>query len=265
MVTYTNWLFAMTLIAIVTASTALYFWSVARRKIAYLRKVEEELLNERKEKERSKRDLREARQEFERARSELREIAHDCSELLGNPPNPTDKELGTHLGTLATRLATTIEEMEVFNENAKEPLSAIAEEARRARQVDRKARFDDYYVVLSKATAEAKDTVARLRSALSTCVNLRAVLETGELDISAAQATINDIIKVLELSSAEYSVDDISLARVRCIHLDHARTICERMQSRKDNEGANRRRALTALEKFRTIKPTGSRDGFTPA
>jgi chromosome segregation ATPase len=258
------WLFALAIAFLGASATAAYFWNVARRTAADLRRAKQELSDERKDKERRINDLTETRRQLEETRVALQETVREFRDVLDSPPFPTDKQLGKHLGTLASRLAAAVEEMETMTENAKEPLGDIAEEARKSRQVDRKARFDGYHSILGKAVTQANDTAARMRSALPMCANLSAALEGSQLDISTAHSTINDIITVLERSSAEYSIDDVSLTQKRSIHLDHARTMRERMEAKRDSEGAARGRSLTALEKFRTIKPTGSRDGFSP-
>lgn len=261
--TAATWVFVLAATALISAGIAFYFWTATRRMGAHLRRVEGALLDERKEKERYIQDMMDARRQLDQKSSDLEEIAREFGDLLNNPPFPTDKELGKHLGTLASRLAEAVKELATLNESSKEPLTDIAEEARKAQHVDRKARFDEYYVVLSNAVARTNDTMTRLRSAIPMCTNLSEALERGELDFSAVHSSIGEIVSVLERSSGEYSLDGIRLSRIRDINLDHARTMRELIEARRDSEGATRRRALTALEKFRRIKPTGSRDGFT--
>ena len=226
---------AAAVIAFIGVVAPYYFWRVAKEKSMTLRQVQLEL---------------------DQTRQELRE-------LIDGPPMPSDNQLGTHLALPAARLTTTIEDLEELHKSSSEPLAAIVIEAQEATHVDRKARFDGYRDALTTATTQIAATQARLRSSLGQCVAVSEALSKDELGIHAGHSLASEIIRVLERSNSEYSVDDVSLASKRFIHLDHARTARERIEARSNNELAVRRRALTALEKFRAIKPTGSRGGFS--
>jgi hypothetical protein len=189
--------------------------------------------------------------------------------MLDTPPMPSDQQLGRHLGLLADRLTASIGELEIAYNNSNESLAPIASEAEKSRVVERKARFVDYREVLTVSNTQLISAMEQLRSAIPVCVRLRKILECGDVDSAVGSAAVGKIVKVLESFSVEDLIDDISLKRLRSRNSEYLRMLHERdilgaREREKGDLGVNRQRPLTPFEKFKQIKPTGSRDGFSP-
>jgi hypothetical protein len=170
---------------------------------------------------------------------------------------------------LADRLTASIGELEIAYNNSNESLAPIASEAEKSRVVERKARFVDYREVLTVSNTQLISAMEQLRSAIPVCVSLRKILECGDVDSAVGSAAVGKIVKVLESFSVEDLIDDISLKRLRSRNSEYLRMLHERdilgaREREKGDLGVNRQRPLTPFEKFKQIKPTGSRDGFSP-
>jgi hypothetical protein len=280
--------------AVLAACAAYYFWSVATErhsKLALSEKelnfkiasLEEELSQEKKARqqswtsfqeaiadlEKATRDAKNARSELELRNYELEATKRQVQEMLDTPPMPSDQQLGRHLGLLADRLTASIGELEIAYNNSNESLAPIASEAEKSRVVERKARFVDYREVLTVSNTQLISAMEQLRSAIPVCVSLRKILECGDVDSAVGSAAVGKIVKVLESFSVEDLIDDISLKRLRSRNSEYLRMLHERdilgaRERKKGDLGVNRQRPLTPFEKFKQIKPTGSRDGFSP-
>ena len=280
--------------AVLAACAAYYFWSVATErhsKLALSEKelnfkiasLEEELSQEKKARqqswtsfqeaiadlEKATRDAKNARSELELRNYELEATKRQVQEMLDTPPMPSDQQLGRHLGLLADRLTASIGELEIAYNNSNESLAPIASEAEKSRVVERKARFVDYREVLTVSNTQLISAMEQLRSAIPVCVSLRKILECGDADSAVGSAAVGKIVKVLESFSVEDLIDDISLKRLRSRNSEYLRMLHERdilgaREREKGDLGVNRQRPLTPFEKFKQIKPTGSRDGFSP-
>ena len=276
------------------ACAAYYFWSVATErssKLALVEKdlnfriafLEEELSEEKKARqqswtsfqeavadlEKAARDAKNARSELELRNYELEATKRQVREMLDTPPMPSDQQLGQHLAMLVDRLTASIGELEIAYNNSNESLAPITSEAEKARVVERKARFVDYREMLTVSNTELISAMEQLRSAIPVCITLQKILDCGDVDSGVGSVAVGKIVKVLESFSAEDLIDDISLKRLRSrnseyLRMLHERDILRAREREKGDLGVNRQRPLTPFEKFKQIKPTGSRDGFSP-
>jgi uncharacterized membrane-anchored protein YhcB (DUF1043 family) len=221
-------------------------------------------------------DLQKRQYDLEHALEDLQKARRELQEFRDAPPMLTDEELASHLSGLNARISICAKELQVVLATSESSLCKAAEEAEHSREINRKNRFASYRDDLAKANTQIGLYIERLQAAHPLAMALEDTLKSGYIDPLVGHSDIVAIVKVIDALDGEVSPDDAWNSGVRAIKTEFDGVLKARDATKsidlRAREAArvaaaiafNKHRGppITSLEKFRRLKPTGSRDSF---
>jgi hypothetical protein len=198
-------------------------------------------------------------------------------ELRESPPAPTDSQLVRYLSSLADRIADTVAKFDLARLECAEPFDRVAEEASKAKHVDRIARFAGYKDSLEKANKSLSESGEDLFELYPLVLAIANGLSAGRFDATRGQQEITKIRGVLASVADEESPDDVWRRKIhqRAAEFDQILNLRDKLNLIEKVNRENERAAaavifskhglpeLTPLERFRALMSRGQRDAFT--
>ena len=212
-----------------------------------------------------------------RHRNEIEDANRRYQQIIDAPPLPTDPQFASHLVALGARLSDCAHDLEDWRVKSAAPFAAVSAELEHARTVSRRERFTRYRDSLQSANIEISRRTERLLAAhamIEAMVQSFAAGDLGSVVGCAEIAAIETVLNALE--HEEWPSDDVrGLLYRETAEIRSRRALYDRANESERRERNEDRAAaavafsryklppLTPLEKFRSLKSGGQRDGFS--